>query len=100
MDSSADLDSDGASNYEEWIADTIPTNSLSRLHIMNTSSSNLVFTSSSNREYQVLFSTNLLDEQWLEETEWFDGESPETTKDVSKDDVMRFHRIRVRIPSE
>ena len=95
-----DMDNDGFTNYEEWIADTNPIDELSRLRILvnSSTSSNVVFLSSSNREYRVEFSTNLLDNSWTATNQWIIGNDPETTISIPFDEEYQINRIRVRLP--
>ena len=95
-----DMDNDGFTNYEEWIADTNPIDELSRLRILvnSSTSSNIVFLSSSNREYRVEFSTNLLDNSWTTTNQWIIGNDPETTISIPVDEQYQINRIRVRLP--
>ena len=102
MNATADEDADGYTNFEEWIADTNPTNPLSRLIIFNNLSnpSNVIFSSSSNREYRLEFSTNLLQNLWFETNQWVVGEYSETIITIPLTNEFRVNRIRVRIPEE
>ena len=95
-----DMDNDGFTNYEEWIADTNQIDELSRLRILvnSSTSSNVVFLSSSNREYRVEFSTNLLDNSWIATNQWIIGNDPETTISIPVDQEYQINRIRVRHP--
>jgi hypothetical protein len=58
----ANADNDPHTNLEEWIADTNPTNALSWFRLERLvfgASAAVEFLSSSNRQYSLLFSTNL-----------------------------------------
>ena len=66
-----DADKDGALNWEEYVADTDPTNSSSVLDAINVSNKSLTntvfFASSSNRVYALMMATNLLGSQsWMD----------------------------------
>ncbi len=100
MVASVDLDNDDFTNYEEWLADTVPTNGTSFLEILNESTpTNLVFSSSTNRKYQVEYRTDLVNtnEIWGIEEAWFDGASPQTGQSVSTVSSNRFYRVRAKL---
>jgi len=101
MDAAADLDNDSFSNYYEWIADTDPTNGLSHFQILEwLAPTNVTFSSSSARKYQIEARADLVDtnEAWQTEVAWFVGSSPETEKAVSSTTSNRFYRIRAKLP--
>jgi parallel beta-helix repeat protein len=59
---SGDPDNDGLTTFQEWIADTDPTNPLSNFRIQAISNApvpTLFFMTSSNRQYTLYYSTNL-----------------------------------------
>ena len=94
-------DGDYASNYEEWLADTIPTDGNSYLHISAyTNAASLGFASSTNREYQVQYRTDLSDtnEMWQIEADWFAPAGIQTEVVLSTVSTNRFYRIRARRP--
>jgi len=96
----ADPDDDGFTNYEEWLADTVPNDSNSFFRVVDYSvATNLVFSSSTNRKYQVQYRTNLADtnEVWQTEADWFDGLHPQTVQSVSTSTSNRFYRVRVKL---
>lgn len=64
-DASLDNDGDGADNYDEYIADTHPTNpaSVFMLSILSAGDTNVFWNSSSNRHYSLWHTTNLVDTQ-------------------------------------
>jgi len=100
MDRDGHLDSDGYSNYEEWLADTVPTNAASFLEILDSSTeTNLMFSSSTNRKYQVEYQTNLADtnEECAVEVLWFNGASPQTEQAVTATTSNRFYHIRAKL---
>jgi hypothetical protein len=66
-DGSTDTDSDTMTNWEEFIAGTVPTNSLSYLKVDNvnaTGSATLEFLAVSNRTYTILYSDNIATGTW------------------------------------
>lgn len=94
-------DSDAFTNYEEWLADTIPTDSSSFLRVTGYSNlTHLIFNSSSERVYQVEFRTDLTDtnESWQVETggDWSEGDYPQTIRPVSNVSTQRYHRVRAK----
>lgn len=103
MAASVDLDVDSFTNYEEWLADTNPTNGNSLLEIMGYSTvTNLVFSSSTNRKYQVEYRTDLTNtnETWLPEggvDDWFIGSLSQTVHSVSDTSSNRFYRVRAKL---
>ena len=101
MTADGDADGDGFSNYEEWVADTVPTLGTSFPHIIDYSdASEVVFSSSSNRMYQIEYRTDLIDtnESWAIEESWFAGtNSPQMVRSVSTEDTNRFYRIHVKL---
>jgi len=97
-----DIDFDGFMNLEEWLADTIPTDSNSVFRITSyPTPANLMFGfSSTNREYQIEYRLDLADtnETWQAETGWFNGSYSQTVQAVSVDTSNRFYRVRVKLP--
>ena len=101
MDPITDQDNDTFSNYTEWIADTDPTNSASHFQILDWQApTNVTFSSSAGRKYQIEFRADLVDtnDAWQTEVDWFVGSSPETEKAVSSTTSNRFYRIRAKLP--
>lgn len=95
-----DLDEDHFSNYEEWIADTNPTNGSSFFNMgIYTNVTTVVFTSSTNRKYQIQSRTDLSDtnEVWQTEVDWFTGLYPQTITNVSASTSNRFYRVRAKL---
>ena len=94
------LDGDDFTNYEEWLADTIPTDGSSFLEVAEyTNAASLVFSSSTNRKYQVQFRVGLTDtnEAWQIEVDWFPATATQTVQSVSTADSNRFYRVRAKI---
>jgi hypothetical protein len=95
-----DTDVDGFTNYEEWLADTVPTNGNSFLEIKDESTeANLVFSSSTNRQYQVQYRTNLVDsnELWQTEADWFAATNSPTVQPIVPPVSNRFYRVRATL---
>ncbi|MEA2068604.1 MAG: trypsin-like serine protease [Verrucomicrobiota bacterium] len=100
MDAAADLDVDGFSNYGEWIADTDPTNSVSRFQILEwLAPTNVTFSSSADRWYQIESRTDLADtnETWLTDVDWFAGSASQTETNVASGTSNGFYRIRAKL---
>ena len=102
MEPDGHLDSDGFTNYEEWIADTIPTDSNSFLQVAAyTNPVEVAFDSSTNRKYQVEFRADLADtnEIWQAEPglEWFSATGSPTIKSVSTTTTNRVYRVRAKL---
>lgn len=95
---SADQDDDGFTGEEEWLADTDPNNSNSFLRVMEyTNATSLVFSSSTNRKYEVQYATDLTNSMWATEVAWFDGSNGQTTQSVSTSTSNRFYRVRAKL---
>lgn len=100
MSALADPDSDHFTNYDEWLADTVPTNGDSFLDIVEyTNATYLVFSSSTNREYQMQVRADLTDtnEVWQTEVDWFIGSPTQTMLSVSNPTSNNFYRVRARV---
>ncbi|MDF7824432.1 hypothetical protein P4B35_10445 [Pontiellaceae bacterium B12227] len=94
----ADPDEDGFSNYEEWIADTDPNLGSSFLQMTAfTNGMDIVFTSSTNRKYQIEQNDHLTNTAWSAATGWFDGAEPTTSANIPATGSNRFYRIRARL---
>ncbi|MDF7807791.1 trypsin-like serine protease [Pontiellaceae bacterium B12219] len=95
----ADPDEDSFSNYEEWIADTDPNLGSSFLHFTSlTNGEDAVFTSSSNRMYQIEQNLNLTNAAWTAATGWIRGSHPATSVNLSAVDSNLFYRVRAKLP--
>ncbi len=100
MAAADNADGDGFTNYEEWLADTVPTNSASFPWIgAYTNAAQVAFGSSSNRQYQIEYRLDLADTNgvWGIEVPWFPGAHPQTEKTVTTLSSNRFFRLRVRL---
>ncbi len=100
-----DADSDTFVNFDEYIADTEPTNSDSHLQVVGVSWSNgcgMAFSSSVNRIYELFASTNLVEgASWLELTPpgSFYGYGDTRTLEITNPPAQpQFYRVRVRKP--
>jgi len=95
-----DVDGDNFSNLDEWIADTDPTDGNSYLKVLAyTNANEVVFASSTNRQYQIDYRSNLADtnETWQVETGWFTPASTQTVTSVSTSASNRFYRVGVKL---
>ena len=94
-DAGADPDADQFTNYEEWLADTVPTNGNSFLEVTTyTNATSLIFSSSTNRKYQIEYSTSLFQGIWTEYGGLIDGANAQTVQEVSTTGSNRFYRVR------
>lgn len=98
-----DDDNDGVSNYDEWVADTIPTDSNSFLRVSSyTNTAEVAFDCSTNRKYQIQFRLDLTDtnEAWQAEPgyeSWITPTSSTAVEPVSTTTSNRFYRIDVKV---
>lgn len=93
-----DPDEDGFSNYEEWISDTDPNLGSSYLQLLAyTHAASLGFTSSTNRQYLVEYSTDLLNPNWQTFGDWFQGSPSQTVYAVSTAGSNRQYRVQVKL---
>ena len=105
MDPNADDDGDGVSNYNEWMADTIPTNCDSHFEMLKCNPSDgIVFTSSTNRQYLIEDKLDLANssEDWNPDLGWVVGADGQMRIDPSELEGWgvgrtRIYRIRVRL---
>lgn len=100
---SADDDSDGFTNFEEWIADTDPTDSNTFLEVEGffALTKTLTFTGSTARQYQVFYTTNDLADPgltWISNGVPVWGEGSNTTIAVANTEDTVFYRIWVTLP--
>ena len=99
----ADTDADGLNNWQEWQADTNPTNTLSVLRIESISNGPPVtvqFLSSPNRLYTLRYATNLTAAPWTDvpgQTE-VPGRDGWLTLSDTNAAPARFYRVSVRMP--
>ncbi|QBG48259.1 hypothetical protein EGM51_12970 [Verrucomicrobia bacterium S94] len=99
VSASEDQDGDGFDGEAEWIADTDPTDGRSFFQLDSYAAADqLVFSSSTNREYQIQYLASLTNVSWQVETDWFAGSISQTVLAVSMADSNRFYRARVRRP--
>ena len=94
------LDGDGFTNYEEWVADTVPDDGNSYLRVTAlTSVPEIVFDSSTNRKYQIEYRVALADtnEAWQTEVAWFQPASTQTVQSVSSLTGTRVYRVRAKL---
>ncbi len=97
-DPAADPDSDTFSNYQEWLADTLPTNGVSYLALGPFfNGADLEFSSSTNRVYQVERNDNLTNDVWTAATDWFVGGHPSFSTNLLAAESNRFYRVRAKL---
>lgn len=104
-DAAADNDGDGASNYAEYLADTNPTNTLSRFHIesimKNATGFAVSFASSASRRYTLYHRPNLDSGGWMNiptQTDILGSGGVDTLTDPSPTGTQRFYRVGVSLP--
>jgi hypothetical protein len=104
-DAAADNDGDGASNYAEYLADTNPTNTLSRFHIesitKNATGFAVSFASSASRRYTLYHRPNLDSGSWMNiptQTDILGSGGVDTLTDPSPTGTQRFYRVGVSLP--
>ena len=99
-----DWDGDWESNYAEYLADTNPTNPLSRFHIesFTTEPSPAVrFTSSASRVYTLYYCTDLASGAWANipsQTDIPGSGGVDTLTDPVPADPQRFYRLGISLP--
>lgn len=99
-----DPDGDGMSNWQEWLADTDPTNANSTFRISASmsplSSIAVSFTSSSNRLYTLLNSTNLAENIWnpISGQVNVPGTGGQQVIFDTTASTIGFYRLSVRVP--
>jgi hypothetical protein len=97
-----DADLDGIDNYGEYVADTDPTNALSVFTVAGLSTNGagfeLAFPTSSNRNYAVKSTTNLVDGTWNSETNVAPGSGDAVHLVMPADEEEEFYRVEVSLP--
>jgi hypothetical protein len=89
----SDPDADQQTTFQEWIANTNPTNAASVLRLSLTSDARAFeFTASSNRIFSVQFTTNLLSPTWI------DLPNTSGTVQLPLTDAFGFWRVQARLP--
>ena len=100
----ADPDHDGVVNSLEFVADTIPTNALSRFVIeraTNRAGINVLFQSSASRKYTLYYRTNLVSGTWTNiptQTDVTGSGGVSSLSDPATPTTRRFYRVGVRLP--
>ena len=87
-----DPDGDGVKTFDEWVADTNPTNAASLLKL-EMEGSGFGFPASSNRVFTVEFRTNLVSGEWMEL-----GSGANGTGTIAPTNTSGFYRVRARTP--
>lgn len=92
--SSADPDGDLATTFEEWIANTNPTNALSVLKLrLAADQRTLSFPVPADRNIVLQYATNLVSPEWIDLTEVSGG-----TSAMAPTNQSGFFRVRARLP--
>jgi len=96
-------DQDAHATFQEWIADTDPTNALSFFRIAATTNSSpaaVSFLGSSNRQYTLFFCTNLTGGLWTEVSSQanISGTGGATVLRDTNPAPTVFYRVSVRVP--
>jgi hypothetical protein len=98
-DAGADPDEDHFSNYAEWIADTDPNLGSSYLQVTSFSNGiDVVFSSSTNRMYQIEQNLHLTNAAWTAATGWISGSNLTTSVNLPAVDGNLFYRVRAKLP--
>ena len=105
LSASADSDGDGFSNLQEYIANTNPTNAASffdNTGIFTSTNQTLYFDGSTDRLYQVFYTTNDLSSTnliWIAaHTNWIPGTGTNSSITVSNTAVTAFYRLHAALP--
>ena len=99
-----DPDGDGMSNWQEYLADTNPTNALSRFQIQSTTDATgfkVLFQSSASRKYTLYYRTNLTSGAWTNipsQTDIPGSGGVDALTDAVSSGTQHFYRIGVRVP--
>lgn len=86
-----DPDGDGVKTFDEWVADTNPTNAASLLKL-EVEGNRLEFPASTNRVFTVEFTTNLVSGEWIAATNLTGTEAMALTNQAG------FYRVRATLP--
>jgi len=99
-----DVDGDGYNYYEEYLADTNPTNALSYFNISGIIPGTPVrvfYESSAHRVYSLLWQTNLFSAGWIQHdnSQQIPGTGAETSlSDYTPVQTQRFYKVNVDLP--
>jgi hypothetical protein len=89
-----DPDLDGVKTFDEWVADTNPTNAASLLKLnLAPSGDAFSFPASTNRNFTVEFATSLNAPQWIDLTQGTNGAAT-----IVPTNQSGFYRVRARLP--
>jgi hypothetical protein len=89
-----DPDSDGVKTFDEWVADTNPTNAASVLKLeFAPTGGAFSYPASTNRNFTVEFATDLNAPQWIDLTQGTNG-----TATIAPTNQSGFYRVRARVP--
>ena len=104
MVASADSDGDGFTNLEEWYSDSNPTNDtlfFDNTGTLTQTNQTFFFTGSTNRQYQVFYTTNDLADpglEWIAHGSPVFGTGSNTTIAVTNTEDTVFYRVWVTLP--
>lgn len=96
-----DLDGDGVTDFDEYIADTPandPTKFLEIVDLAGTSPRTITFPSSQLRRYELHYTTDLMTNAWSAVGGTVTGQILQTTITDTNDAALRNYRIGVRLP--
>ena len=99
LSTTADIDGDGFTDWQEFLAGTNPTNSASALRLFPTQTGSFNFNSVTGRTYQIEYKDNLTDPQWqfLLSTNGT-GDSIQFADPAAASLPQRFYRVRLLSP--